>query len=333
MKKSFTRITPNCSDEIVNKSQSAILFVVDSISEIFANAFPGRNIKIVKKTAEDWKHIKTDLAYLLSSDYDRIFFLFTNPIDDRNLLMHISELTDENRELRKRIVVLVHTTPKALPPSALSQFQILGNFSNHPLAFEADKDFINGLLEPGESNALTVSIGEQQEICAPSSFILPAEDLKVMDLFSTENEKQLVAIINNYKDELSKIKDDKEAYRARLELIYEKGKVLFRIIGFFVAIAGLLTIVFILRNILPNLETNDNDNWFNIMIKLFIDLFRESIKHGMFLIFGITLVIVGSAFMFEIGFNVVYSYAKANIENALIVQKDNSQKSEGKIAK
>jgi hypothetical protein len=325
MKKSFTKVTPNCRDEIISKSESAILFVPDSLSEIFANAFPGRRIKIIQKPSEDWDRIKAELAGALNTECDRFIFFFTNPIDDRNLLLHISELTDKRRDIRKRIVILVHTTPKALPSSSLSQFQILGNFCNHPLAFEADKDFLNSVSEPREHNALTISIGEQQEIFNPRLYLMPADELKALDLFSTESEQQLLTIINNQREEITRQQADIETYKSRLDIIYKKVGKLLKCFGIIISFLGFSVIIFILRKIAPKLDIIRDDKGFSLLIRLFIVLFQESVRYGIVAIFGIILFLVGGALTFEIGTDTVYLYAKAKIENTLISQNQNPQ--------
>lgn len=210
MQKAFVRVVPY-SGSTINPLNNSVMFVPDTIERFFSKGVENMSIETISSNWPDvkndkdreWKKLVDKITEAVSdNNIRRVIYIYTGTGDDNNLIEHMTMITSENPEKRQKIVILMHASPKWLPQASLSGFEIVGNFTTHPLSYDVDKAFLNGYCSPREMANLPIPIGLEKEVFIPTIVIPPAEGLYPLIFPTSEEAAVLQETIKNLYNQL-----------------------------------------------------------------------------------------------------------------------------------
>jgi len=323
LEKSYSHITPNQKKS--DSFNSSILFVPERLSQYFESGIDNNpTITILpykwpdnerKKDSEWRKLIETITTAVNDNNIDRIIYVFSGTGDDHSLLDHMAMKTHSNITRRSQIFILCHASPKWLPRSVLSGFQIVGNFSLHPLSFGIDKDFLNGSFRiSDEKKGLPVSIGVQGEVSSDIIDISPATGLNPLVFSDTDDTKKVEMINKDLEKQLNAANTENKNYKQLIDDIYGFCRIFLGCV-FFAAACYLL--IKMARSFFRDNDVDENNSEQIKLVFVFIKFLLADTTRLASLISFFVCLIAGGLLVFNIGVSSLYSYVKLRIDTII----------------
>lgn len=229
---SITEINKETSYDLYNKPNNLkVAFYIyeneiDHFKDIFKDRFHFTKFVPLPlyQDKEEFTKIKTDISEDIKN-YDLLIYTLLSP-DDANILEYV--FLELEKEVKSKLIILVHSTPKLIKPELLNNSTILGTFTLHSASFITDIDTLMGKITPNSIDHLTVSLGVNGSFYNANKSNLTIEPAKGFDqllYFATENEEKLFNENSSLKIELKeelKVINKLELEKIELESKIEK---------------------------------------------------------------------------------------------------------------
>jgi len=152
-------------------TQKFVFYIDENHIDLFKESFVAKPQKIFvpvpRQKESDW--LKNQQQKLLAHLSQNCCVIYTvlDAIDMKLLSFACSE---SRKNFRKKVIILLHTTPKILEDQLLSNATIVGCFTWHPLSYKADIALLNKNLHPKDNRfqpCLTISLGKEGQFYTP----------------------------------------------------------------------------------------------------------------------------------------------------------------------
>jgi len=143
------------------------------------------------KSDEKFENLKEKLTWDVR-EYDYLVYTVTD-IDDANLMDHV--VFQEKQYANKKLIILLHNTPKILKDRVLLNSSIFGTFTIHPYSYNTDIKVLKGEIKPNDISYLNIGLGSNDSFYNPEKegkdAIVPAMGFNKVEYYETSEEEKL----------------------------------------------------------------------------------------------------------------------------------------------
>jgi len=142
-------------------AQKFIFYIDENHIDIFEKNFIAKPQKIYvpvpRQKGNDW--LKNQQQKILEHLSTNCCIIYT-VLDEIDMKLLSVACSKSRNHFRKKVIILLHTTPKILEEHLLSNVTIVGCFTWHPLSYKADIALLNKKLQPNSKRYFPISLGK-----------------------------------------------------------------------------------------------------------------------------------------------------------------------------